>query len=86
MTRKELRELIKSVIKEYTGTGSSGGNATDGNNITSPRIGGSFKTEKDEMDNYSSKNAGEGGKGYQSRGMEKAQKIGNPNRTKMFKF
>ena len=86
MTKKELRELIRSVIKEYTGTGASGGNATDGNDITSPRIGGSFKTEKDEMDNYGSKNAGEGGKGYQSRGMEKVQKIGNPNRTKMFKF
>ena len=86
MTKKELRELIRSVIKEYTGTGSSGGNATDGNNITSPRIGGSFKTEKDEMDDYNSKNAGEGGKGYQSRGMEKIQPVGNPNRTKMFKF
>ena len=44
------------------------------------------EVEKDEMDNYGSKNAGEGGKGYQSRGMEKVQKIGNPNRTKMFKF
>ena len=86
MTRKELRELIRSTIKEFTGTGSSGGNATDGNNITSPRIGGSFKTEKDEMDDYNKKNAGEGGKGYQSRGIEKNQPIGNPNRTKMFKF
>ena len=86
MTRKELRELIRSTIKEYTGTGSSGGNATDGNNVTSPRIGGSFKTVEDEMEDYSSKNAGEGGKGYQSRGMEKRQPIGNPNRTKMFKF
>ena len=85
MTKKELRELIRSVIKEYP-TGSSGGNATDGNNITSPRIGGSFKTEEDEMENYNSKNAGEGGKGYQSRGMEKTQPVGNPNRTKMFKF
>ena len=86
MTKKELRELIRSVIKEYTGTGSGGGNSTDGNDITSPRIGGSFKTEKDEMDDYNSKNAGEGGKGYQSRGMEKTQPVGNPNRTKMFKF
>ena len=34
MTKRELKELIKSVIKEYTGTGSSGGNATDGNDIT----------------------------------------------------
>ena len=89
MTRKELRELIRSVIKEYTGTGnmsSSGNVSPDGNNVASPRIGGSFKTEEDEMENYNSKNAGEGGKGYQSRGMEKSQPVGNPNRTKMFKF
>tara|TARA_R110001592_G_scaffold79180_1_gene237192 strand:- start:8 stop:268 length:261 start_codon:yes stop_codon:yes gene_type:complete len=86
MTRKELRELIRSTIKEYTGTGSSGGNATDGNNMTSQRIGGSFKTAEDEIEFYTGQNAGEGGKGYQSRGMEKSQPIGNPNRTKMFKF
>ena len=89
MTRRELRELIKSVIKEYTSTGNmaaSGPVSHSGNNMTSPRIGGSFKTEKDEMDDYNSKNAGEGGKGYQSRGMEKIQPVGNPNRTKMFKF
>ena len=27
MTKRELRELIKSAIQEYTGTGASGGNA-----------------------------------------------------------
>ena len=86
MDKKKLRELIKKLVAEYMGTGASGGNSTDGNDITSPRIGGSFKTEKDEMDDYNSKNAGEGGKGYQSRGMEKTQPVGNPNRTKMFKF
>ena len=37
MTKKKLRELIRSIIREYMGTGSSGGNATDGNDITSPR-------------------------------------------------
>ena len=47
MTKKELKELIKSVIKEYTGTGSSGGNATDGNNITSPRP---FHNDDDEVE------------------------------------
>ena len=57
MTRKELRELIRSTIKEFTGTGSSGGNATDGNNVTSQRIGGSFKTEKDELEFYNKQNA-----------------------------
>ena len=46
MTRKELRELIRSVIKEYTGTGASGGNATDGNDIPSPRP---FVDEEDEL-------------------------------------
>ena len=49
MTKKELRELIRNTIKEYTGTGASGGNATDGNNITSQRApGGSFKTDEDD--------------------------------------
>jgi hypothetical protein len=86
MTRKELRELIRSTIKEFTGTGASGGNATDGNNVTSQRIGGSFKTDKDEIEFYNNQNAGEGGKGYQTRGTEKTQPIGNPNRTKTFKF
>ena len=33
MTKEKLRELIRSVIREYMGTGSSGGNATDGNDI-----------------------------------------------------
>ena len=80
MTKKELRELIRGTIKEFTGTGSGGGNDTDGNGITSPRIGGSFETEEEEMDDYNNKNAGEGGKGYQSRGMEKVQAVGNPNR------
>ena len=39
MTKKELRELIKSVIKEYTGTGAGGRNhIKGGGNIqVSPR-------------------------------------------------
>ena len=44
------------------GTGSSGGNATDGNNITSPRP---FHNDDDEVENYMNKNAGEGGQGKQ---------------------
>ena len=86
MTKKELRELIKSTINEYMGTGASGGNSTDGNDITSPRIGGSFKTEKEEMDDYEEKNAGRGGKGYQTSGMEPIQSVGNPNRSRFPKF
>jgi len=80
MTKKELRELIKSVIKEYTGTGSSGGNATDGNDIPSPRP---FHNDEDEVDNYMNKNSGEGGQGRQTRGMEPIRGAGNLNRTKM---
>ena len=52
MTKKELRELIRSVIKEYTGTGamaSSGPVSYSGNNVTSPRP---FVDEKDELENY----------------------------------
>jgi len=80
MTKKKLRELIKSIIKEYTGTGSSGGNATDGNDIPSPRP---FHNDEDEVDNYMNKNSGEGGKGNQTRGMEPIRGVGNLNRTKM---
>ena len=54
MTKKELKELIRSVIKEYTGTGASGGNAGDGNSITSPRP---FVDEEDELKNNTKKGA-----------------------------
>jgi len=83
MTKKELRELIRSVIKEYTGTGSSGGNSTDGNNITSPRP---FADDQDELENYANKNVGYGAMGNHTSGMEKTQSIGNPNRTRFTKF
>jgi hypothetical protein len=86
MTRKELRELIRSTIKEYTGTGSSGGNATDGNNMTSQRApGGSFTTDEDEIEFYNNQNAGEGGQGLQTRGMEKRGMV-NPNRSRFTRF
>jgi hypothetical protein len=83
MTKKELRELIRSVIREYTGTGASGGNATDGNNITSPRP---FADDQDEIENYANKNVGYGAMGNHTSGMEKTQSIGNPNRTRFTKF
>ncbi len=87
MTRKELRELIRSTIKEAFGKmAASGPVSHSGNNVKSPRIGGSFKTEKGEMDDYNSKNAGEGGQGLQTRGMEKTQSVGNPNRTRFTRF
>jgi hypothetical protein len=84
MTKRELRELIRSVIQEYTGTGSSGGNATDGNDITSPRP---FVDDNAEIENYTDKGAPFGGaEGQHTRGMEKTQAIGNPNRTRFTKF
>tara|TARA_R100000541_G_scaffold51729_1_gene59290 strand:- start:3 stop:266 length:264 start_codon:yes stop_codon:yes gene_type:complete len=83
MTKRELKELIKSTIKEYMGTGSSGGNSTDGNDVKSQRVGGgSFKSDKDEINFYNNQNAGDGGQGMQTRGMEKTQSVGNPNRTR----
>ena len=52
MTLEELKKLISQLVQEYTGTGASGGNATDGNDITSPRVGGSFLTDEDEIEDY----------------------------------
>jgi len=78
MTKKELKELIRSTIQEYMGTGSSGGNAGDGNSITSPRP---FVDEKDELENYTDKGAPFGGaEGQHTRGMEKNK--GSFNRTR----
>ena len=79
MTKKDLRELIRNTIQEYMGTGASGGNSTDVNDITSPRP---FADDEDEIENYTNKNVyGGDGKHYK---YEPAFK--NPNRTKMTKF
>ena len=40
---------MSNQLKEYTGTGASGGNSTDGNNIPSPRP---FVDDEAELDNY----------------------------------
>ena len=53
MTKKELIELFRDTIREYTGTGASGGNATDGNDIPSPRP---FADDEDEIEDYILKN------------------------------
>ena len=79
MTKKDLKELIKSTIQEYMGTGSSGGNATDGNNITSPRP---FADDKDEIENYTNKSIYGGDGGH----YKNEPAFPNPNRTKMTKF
>ena len=71
MTKEQLRELIKQTIQEYMGTGASGGNAGDGNNITSPRIGGSYHDDDDEIEAYANKNVGYGAMGNHTSGMEK---------------
>ena len=51
--KNKLKEFIKNLIREYTGTGASGGNAGDGNNITSPRP---FADDLEEIENYIYKN------------------------------
>ena len=79
MTTKELKELIKKLVQEYTGTGASGGNATDGNDIPSPRP---FADDEEELENYLFKNiyGGEGGH------YRKDSDPFNYNRTKMTMF
>jgi len=82
MTKKELRELIRSVIKEYTGTGnmaSSGLTSGDGNNVTSPRP---FHNDDEEVDNYTKKNA----YGAEGRHYKHEPATPNFNRTKMTRF
>ena len=79
MTRKEIRELIQSMIKEYMGTGSSGGNSTDGNEIPSPRP---FADDEEEIEDYTNKNVygAEGGH------YKREPLTHNYNRTKFGKF
>ena len=79
MTRKELRKLIQDMIREYTGTGASGGNAGDGNNIPSPRP---FADDENEIEDYIHKNVygAEGGH------YKKEPAFYNPNRIKFTKF
>ena len=84
MTKEDIRKLIKDLIHEYMGTGSSGGNAGDGNSIPSYRP---FSTNEKELAFYNDKGAPFGGaEGQQTTGMERPQPIGNPNRTKFTKF
>ena len=80
MTKRELRELIKSTIKEYTGTGSGSGTK----NINgSPRP---FADDESEIENYTDKGAPFGGaEGQHTRGMEKRGTI-NPNIQKHVRF
>ena len=59
MTKGELLELIRSVIKEYTGTGAFRSPVKgDGNYQVSPRP---FTDDKEEMEDYTEKGAPYGG-------------------------
>ena len=74
MAEKDIRELIQDLIHEYMSTLSERGNATDGNNRVSQR---------DPDGSFNDTGAPYGGaEGQQTRGMEKTQSIGNPNRTR----
>lgn len=54
MNKNKLHNIIQKLVQEYTGTGASGGNATDGNDIKSPRP---FKDDKTEVEKaYTQKN------------------------------
>ncbi len=78
---KQLRELINKFLTEYTGTGASGGNAGDGNSITSPRP---YPDEKTEMQKaYMDKSVGYGGDGGH---YTNEPAFNNFNRKKMVKF
>ena len=73
---EKLRELIGKFLQEYMGTGSSGGNATDGNDITSPRP---FADDEDEIENYTHKSIYGGDGGH----YKNEPAFHNPNRQKM---
>ena len=64
MNQKKLKELIKKFIQEQLGdVASTGLTSNDGNNVTSPRIGGSYRDDEEEIFNYLIKNKGFGGDG-----------------------
>ena len=77
MTKRELRELIRSVIKEYAGTdvqeqlgdmASTGATSDDGNNVTSQRP---FISAQDELSFYNDNGSPYGGaEGQHTKGIE----------------
>ena len=76
MMFRDFEDNYKKSLREFTGTGASGGNSTDGNNVKSPRP---FVDDKDEKENYMNKNVygGEGGH------YKREPAFHNPNRTRM---
>jgi len=85
MTPKEIKELIKNIVREFTGTGDSGGNSGDGNNITSPRVGGSFHTDEDEIEDYMYKSI-YGGDGGHYKKYTKTNNFNSLNKQGMFEL
>ena len=79
MNKKRLKELINKLVNEYTGTGASGGNAGDGNNITSPRP---FSDDIEELKNYMYKSIYGGDGGH----YKNEPAFTNPNRTKIIPY
>ena len=79
MLFRDWEDNYKNNIKEYTGTGASGGNSTDGNNVKSPRP---FADDEDERENYMNKNV-YGGEG---RHYKHEPATTGFNRTKFTKF
>ena len=82
MNKKKLQELIKKLVKEYTGTGdmaSTGATSDDGNNMVSPRP---FADDVEELKNYMYKSI-YGGEGNHYR---KDTDSFNYNRLKMGMF
>lgn len=76
---RDFEDNYKKQMREFTGTGASGGNSTDGNDITSPRP---FSDDGEELKNYTNKNIyGGDGNHYKN---EPAFK--NPNVTRFTKF
>ena len=79
MMFRDFEDNYKKQIREYTGTGAGGGNATDGNDITSPRP---FADDEDERENYMNKNVyGGSGRHYKHEPATTGY-----NRTKFTKF
>ena len=85
MTQKELKEKIKNAIREYVGILKERGNAGDGNTGISPRVGGSFHTDKDEIENYMYKSI-YGGDGGHYKHYSQTQNYNSLNRQGMYEI
>tara|TARA_Y100000592_G_scaffold86611_1_gene140146 strand:+ start:2627 stop:2881 length:255 start_codon:yes stop_codon:yes gene_type:complete len=84
MTKEEIRELIQTLIHEYTGTGdmsSTGLTSDDGNNVTSQRP---FYDEENELEYYTNQGAPYGG--AEGNHYRKDSDPFNYNRSKFTKF